>query len=248
MEINELKYRKTIRKYSNRDISEKLLNELFEVACHASTTGNMQLYSVVVTRDVEKKVALSPAHFNQKMVKSAPVILTFCADFNRFIKWCEFRSAKPEYGNFQSFLTALFDTVIFAQQFCTAAESEGLGICYLGTTTYNPDPIIDILKLPKMVIPVLTVTLGYPDENPQMVDRLPLCGIIHNEYYREYSRNDIDNIYKYKEGLPENHKFIEENDKATLAQVFTDVRYTKDNNEFFSKTFLDTLKRQGFNF
>lgn len=248
MGIDDLKRRKTIRKYTDKDVSGELLNELLETASRASTTGNMQLYSVVVTRDQAKKEALSPAHFNQKMIKGAPVVLTFCADFNRFIKWCELRDAKPGYANFQSFLTALFDAVIFAQQFCTAAEMKGLGICYLGTTTYNPDPIIDILKLPKMVIPLLTVTLGYPAEDPEIIDRLPVSGIMHDEYYRDYTAEDIERIYTYKESLPENGKYIEENGKTTLAQVFTDVRYTKENNEIFSKIFLDTLRRQGFDF
>lgn len=114
-----------------------MLNELLEVAFRASTTGNMQLYSVIVTRDEENKKKLAPAHFNQPTVTTAPVVLTFCADFNRFIKWCELRKAQHGYDNFQSFYTATIDALLVAQQFCTAAELCGLGICYLGTTTYN---------------------------------------------------------------------------------------------------------------
>ena len=90
--------------------------------------GGMQLYSVVVTRDAEKKEILSPAHFNQSMVKEAPVVLTFCADFRRFCKYCQERNAVPGYGNLMSFLNAAMDTLLVAQTFCTLAEEAGLGI------------------------------------------------------------------------------------------------------------------------
>lgn len=248
MESQILRQRRTIRKYKKTDVPQGLLDKILQTAAQASTTGNMQLYSVIVTRDEEKKKALAPAHFNQPMITAAPVVLTFCADFNRFVKWCKFRNAKPGYDNFQSFLTAAIDTVIFTQQFCTAAELEGLGICYLGTTTYNPDMIIDVLSLPKLVMPITTITVGYPDEMPQQPDRLPSNAYIHEERYADYDEKAIDAIYSSKEAMPENIRFVEENNKQTLAQVFTDVRYTKQNNEIFSVKFLDTLKSQGFNF
>src|SRR5690606_10666570 len=117
-------------------------------------TGNMQTYSVVATTRSELKKQLAPAHFNQPMVKAAPVVLTFCADFNRFSTWCRERKAEPGYDNFESFISAAVDAIVFAQTFAVAAESVGLGICYLGTTTYNAQEIIEVLKLPKLVMPV----------------------------------------------------------------------------------------------
>ena len=227
--LDLLENRRTIRQYSEKEISETLLRRLLSAACRASTTGNMQLYSIVVTRDNAMKRKLSPAHFNQPTVVSAPVVLTFCADFNRFIKWCELNNAKPGYDNFQSFFTAAIDALLVAEQFSVAAESQGLGVCYLGTTTYNCDKIIDVLQLPKYVVPVTTLTVGYPLVVPEQVDRLPYEAVVHNE-------------------LDENKKYIEENQKESLAQVFTDIRYTKENNEHFSKVLLDTIKRQGFKF
>lgn len=246
MNADILKQRRTIRKYKTTDVPQSLLNRLLQTAAQASTTGNMQLYSVIVTRDEAKKRALAPAHFNQPMITAAPVVLTFCADFNRFVKWCEFRNAKPGYDNFQSFLAAALDAVIFTQQFCTAAEMEGFGICYIGTTTYNPDMIIKALNLPKLVMPVTTITVGYPDEMPQQPDRLPAEAYIHEESYNDYDKQMIDSIYSPKEALPENIGFVKENNKETLAQVFTDIRYTKQNNEVFSVKFIETLKAQGF--
>ena len=233
-----VKNRRTIRKYQQKDIAPDLLNDLLETSFRASTMGGMQLYSVIVTRDAEMKEKLSPAHFNQPMVKGAPVVLTFCADFRRFSKWCEQRNAVPGYDNLMSFMNASMDTLLVAQTFCTLAEEAGLGICYLGTTTYNPQMIIDTLQLPKLVFPITTITVGYPDGTPAQVDRLPLEAAVHQEVYHDYTPEDIDRLYEYKESLPENKQFIEENKKETLAQVFTDVRYTKKDNEFMSENLL----------
>ena len=248
MDLDFLKNRRTIRRYQTTDIPDDLLNELLEAAFRVSTTGNMQVYSVVVTRDAENKKKLAPAHFNQPTITSAPVVLTFCADFNRFIKWCEYRKADPGYDNFQSFFTAAIDALLAAQQFCTAAEAKGLGICYLGTTTYNAGQIIKALNLPRFVVPITTITVGYPEEIPDQVERLPIEAIIHQECYHDYTRDDIDRLYKEKEELPANRGFVAENKKETLAQVFTDVRYTRQNNEYFSDVFLKVIKEQGFEF
>ena len=219
---------------------------MFEASFRASTVGNMQTYSVVVTREAEGKEKLAPAHFNQPMVKSAPVVLTFCIDLRRFSKWCEQRNAQPGYNNFEWFVTGAVDALLVAQTFCVAAEKKGLGICYLGTTTYNPHVIVEALNLPELVFPITTVTVGWPAEDPEQVDRLPIEGIVHEEFYHDYSPEDIDAIYAYKESLQENIKFIVENNKETLAQVFTDIRYTKDANEAMSKVLWDTMKKQGF--
>lgn len=244
--MKSVENRRSIRKYKPEGIAPDLLNNLLQTSFRASTLGNMQLYSIVITRDVEMKEKLSPAHYGQPMVKTAPVVLTFCADFRRFSKWCEQRKAEPGYDNFQSFLNAAMDTLLVAQTFCTLAEENGLGICYLGTTTYNPEQIIDVLGLPGLVFPITTITVGYPDECPAQVDRLPLEAIIHQEHYTDYSQAAIDKYYAYKESLPENRQFIEENHKETLAQVFTDVRYTKNDNELISQKLMEVLRKQGF--
>ncbi len=244
--MDSMKNRRSIRKYKKRDIPSGLLDALLEESFRASTMGNMQLYSVVVTRDEKMKEKLAPAHFNQPMVTSAPVVLTFCADFNRFSLWCRQRKADPGYNNFISFLNAASDALLVTQNFCTLAEEAGLGICYLGTTIYDPENIIRILKLPELVMPVATITVGYPDECPSQPDRLPLRGIVHEETYRDYTPEMIDDIYAYKESLPENKRFVEINHTETLAQIFTDIRYKKSDNEYMSENLLKVIHEQGF--
>ncbi|MBR5087607.1 MAG: nitroreductase family protein [Muribaculaceae bacterium] len=246
----DLKYffdRATVRDYSEQDLDINYIDEMIEAASHAPTTGGMQLYSVVITRDKAMKEKLAPCHFNQPMVMTAPVVLTFCADFNRFVTWCKVSKADPGYDNFQSLMSAILDVTIFAQQFNTIAEMNGLGCCYLGTTTYNAKEIAEVLNLPNRVVPIITLTVGYPKQKEQLkTDRLPLEGIIHQEHYHEMNAQKIKKIYKHKESLEINKAFVKENNKETLAQVFTDVRYPKETNEIFSKKFLDYLKEQKY--
>ncbi len=237
---------RSIRKYSSKPIEPNLLNRLLEAGMRASTTGNMQLYSIVVTQDSERKEQLKKCHFNQAMVSEAPVVLTFCADINRFNIWCEARDAKPGYNNFLWFINSAIDALLAAQNVCIAAEDSGLGICYLGTATYMADEIIELLKLPHGVVPITAITLGYPSETPELTDRLPLEAVIHHEEYSPYSTEKINIFYHEKEHLELTKKLLLENELPNLAQIFTEKRYKKADNEFFSEKFMNTLKKQGF--
>ena len=244
--MKNLEKRTSIRKYAQREVSNELLHRLLCEAERTQTMGNLQLYSVIVTRSEEQKAALAPAHFNQPMVTGAPVVLTFCADFRRTTRWAEERKAQPGYDNFLSFINAATDALLYCQTFCNLADEEGLGYCYLGTTVYMPKQIIEVLGLPRLVFPVATITLGWPDEQPPLSDRLPLESIIHEERYEDYTPERIDRFYTAKEKLPENQEFIRINNKETLAQIFTDIRYTRKDNEAMSAGLLEALKIQGF--
>ena len=246
--MKNLLTRRTIRRYAKRDVDEQLLGRLLAEAARTQTMGNLQLYSVVVTRSAEMKERLAPAHFSQPMVTSAPVVLTVCADFHRTTVWAQNRKATPGYDNMLSFLNAATDALLYTQTLCCLMDEERLGYCFLGTTVYQPQLIIDILQLPQLVMPVATLTVGWPDEEPPLSDRLSLDSFVHQETYHDYSPADIDRYYTAKEQLPENKHFCEINGKETLAQVFTDIRYTKGDNEAMSKTLLETLRRQGFSF
>ena len=217
--MKNLLTRRTIRQYSLREVSDELLHRLLTEASRTQTMGNLQLYSVVITRAYDKKLQLAPAHFNQPMVTQAPVVLTICADFNRTSTWARCRKAEPGYDNFLSFINAATDALLYTQTLCNLMDEEGLGYCYLGTTVYQPQQIIDILELPRLVMPVATLTVGWPAEEPPLSDRLPLESFIHEETYTDYLAADIDNYYTAKEQLDENRHFVAINKKETLAQV-----------------------------
>lgn len=238
--------RRSVRVFQNREVSSELLNTVLDESMHAPTTGNMQLYSVVITRDEERRKELAKFHFNQPASVGAPVLLTVCADFNRFAKWCRISDAKPEFNNLQGLMMGLMDALIYSQQIVTVSELNGLSTCYLGTTIYNAPEISGLLSLPVGVIPVVTVALGYAAETPDDCGRLPLEAIVSEESYRDLTDEEIAGLYAEKEARDDSRKFVAENNKNSLAQVFTDIRYPGTMLKPFSIKLRDYLARQGF--
>lgn len=246
MMIKEIKEHRSIRQYKSDPIPEKILEQILTAGTRASTTGNMQIYSMVVTTSQELREKLAPLHFNQPCVTQAPVLITFCADINRFSKWCRQRGAEPEYDNFMWYVNAAIDASLASQNVALQAQANGLGIVYLGTPLYNAEEMSKVLNLPKGVIPITAIAMGYPDANPPLTDRLPLEAVVHRETYKDYSPEDIERLYKEREASEETKRLIEENGLENLAKIFTERRYTGEDNVKFSKKYFDFLKKQGF--
>lgn len=238
--------RRTIRKYTSEKISEKTLNYILSCGQRASNCGNMQLYSIIITQSEEGKKRLAPLHFNQPMVEECDVVLTVCVDVNRFNRWCDISQADKSLNNFLFLNVATIDATICTQAMASAAEEKGLGVCYLGTVNYMVEDIAKALNLPDGVIPVTTLTIGYPKQMPPMTERLPLSSIVHYEEYKDYTDANIKAMYKDIENNPTNKDFVQENNLSNLAQVFTQVRYPKQMNEEFSKKYEDYLKEHFF--
>lgn len=244
--MNTIFKHRSIRRFKSTPIPEEELRELLEAASRASTCGNMQLYSLVVTRDKAMREKLLPCHFGQQMVVEAPCVVTICADVHRFSMWCRQRDAEPAYDNFAWFLTAATDALLAAQNLALAAEERGLGICYLGTTLYTAGDIVRVLNLPKGVLPVTTLVLGYPDEKPELTDRLPLDAVVHFETYNGYTAAEIDELWAEREESEETKRLLEENNLPNLARIFTERRYVKRDNVAISQAYLALLKERGF--
>lgn len=232
---------------TGKTVPDPLMTELLAAAARASTVGNMQLYSMVVTNAGSPAFeALGPCHFNQPAAVSAAALVTFCADVHRFSMWCRLRGAEPGYDNLQWFVNAAIDALLAAQNFSLEAEAKGLGICFLGTTTYRAADIVRILELPKGVAPVTTVAVGYPEEPlPPLTDRLPLEAVVHRETYRDYTPEWIDEAWAAREASEETARLLKENDLPNLARIFTERRYAKADNLRFSRAYLDVLREQG---
>ena len=238
--------RHSYRTFDEKPVSREVISDIIRLAMRAPTTGNMQLYSVLVCDQEEMLMKLRPLHFNQPASKNAKAIITVCADFNRFARWCRLSNADPGYENFLSFTSAMLDATILAQQITTIAEMKGFGTCYLGTATYNADKISELLGLPEMVVPVACLAIGWPAGEAEETERLPLEAVCTFGRYPEFSDDDILRLYEAKDKFPANSKYVEENGKQSLAQVFTDVRYPKAMNEEFSAKFLQLLKEKKF--
>lgn len=237
--------RRTVRSFTDRIPTPEMIDAILEDASRAPTTGNMQLYSVVITRREDKLEALRKAHFCQP-ASMAPVLLTVCADVRRFEQWCEASDATPVFRNLQGLMAAILDASLLAQQITTIAEMQGLGTCWLGTTTYNAPEIAEALHLPKGVVPVGTLAVGYPQALPEQCERLPLKAWAYDEQYPELTDTQVKELYAVKDEWPANKAFVAENDKKTLAQVFTDIRYPGSTSEPFSQKFLQYLRDAGF--
>ena len=224
--IPEIANHRSVRNFQpGRPIPDSLMTELLAAAARASTVGNMQLYSIVVTSAGSPVFGeLGPCHFNQPAATGAGALVTFCADVHRFSIWCRQRGAEPGYDNLQWFVNGAIDALLASQNFSLEAEANGLGICYLGTTTYNAADIVRILHLPRGVVPVTTVAVGYPAE--------PLP---------EW----IDEVWAAREASEETARLLAENELPNLARIFTERRYTTADNLRFSRAYLDVLRGQG---
>ncbi len=252
--IETIRQHRSIRRYKPDPVPDDVLTEVLEAGIRASSSGNMQTYSIIVTRDEALRQQLYEPHMKQRMVLEAPVLLTFCADFHRMRQWLKLNDAPDNFDNFMSFMIAAIDATLVSQNVALAAESHGLGICYMGSTLANCDEIGRILQLPANVVPVIGFSLGYPDENPALRDRLPLDGIVHYETYRDYTDERITEIYAERNvkgwkrymSAPRLRKLIEESGVENLAQVYTAVKYTRQSHQEFSQTVLDYLVEQDF--
>lgn len=255
MELNDVIHgHRSIREYEDREISQELLDKILDAGIRASSSGNMQSYSIIVTRDKEIKEKLYDAHMEQSMVVDAPVLLTFCADFNRMRKWLDLNEAPVHFDNFMSFMIGAIDATLASQNCALAAEDTGLGICYMGSTLANCDRIGELLNLPPNVVPVVGYSLGYPAENPAPRDRLPKQGLVHYEQYHDYSDEDILDIYRDRDEMgwnrymenPKLKEMTEHLGLKNLAQIYTIAKYTKESHHEFSQSVLNYLEKQNF--
>jgi nitroreductase len=252
--IQAMHEHRSIRRYKPDPVPEGILSKILAAGIRASSSGNMQTYSIIVTRDLELRRQLHKPHMQQRMVLEAPMLLTFCADFNRMRHWLRLSDAPDSFDNFMSFMVAAIDAILVSQNVALAAEAYGLGICYMGSTLANCDQIGEILRLPAGVVPVVGFSLGYPDEDPQPRDRLPLEGLVHQETYQAYSDERILEVYKDREvdgwkrymTYPRLRRLVEASGVENLAQVYSAVKYAREKHQTFSRTVLEYLAAQDF--
>ncbi|KWW32073.1 MAG: Nitroreductase [bacterium P3] len=235
---------RSVRRFQPDPVPEDILNRLIECGCRASNTGNMQLYSVVATTKQPLLGQLAELHFGQG--STAPLMLTVCADVNRYHHWCRLNGCDEPYDNLLWLLSATVDASICAQNICVAAAAEGLGFCYLGTVLYNTRAIASLLQLPRGVVPVVALCMGYPAEQPAQSERLPIDAILHRDTYHEYSDDDIRRLHRLREEFPFNREMVRQNGVANLAELFTRIRYPKRDNVAISQALSEFIEQAGF--
>lgn len=190
----------SVRHYKQDPVSQEFVEKIVAAGQRASTSSNLQTYSVVVTRDQEKKQKLRKFCGDQQHITQAPVFLTWCADFSRLKRVCKMQGKEVEAGYLENFLVAAVDAAIAMQNAALAAESLELGFCYIGAIRNQPDQVISLLKLPKLVFPIAGMTLGYPEKKPMIRPRLGLEAVLHDEHY---DQDDRDLLLNYNQAMIE---------------------------------------------
>ncbi len=245
---------RSIRSFTPQDIDDTLLKKILYAGLRSSSAGNMQTWSVIVTKDGAQKEWLYQAHRQQQMILEAPLLLTFCADVFRMREWIRVNNSRQSFDDFLGFLTGTVDAVIAAQTISLAAESVGLGICYLGTTWWAANKLIEFFELPQGVFPVTSLVVGYPAEDPPLRDRLPLELIVHHAKYRRLSDQEIRQSHAAREqkawqrynAIPSLREELAQAGITRVTDFYTsEFKYSKELHQHISEMLLDTLQKQG---
>ncbi|RMJ02676.1 FMN reductase (NADPH) [Marinobacter litoralis] len=185
--IELLKSHRSIRKFKDQQIPRELFEELIRAGQSAATSSHVQAYTVIHVVNPESRARLAELAGGQPYVESASDFLVFCADMKRSTEAAERSGADVTRGMTEQLLVASVDVALMAQNVVIAAESAGLGICYIGGIRNNPQEVSELLKLPEHVYPVFGLCLGYPDQNPEVKPRLPLASILKQDVYDDSS-------------------------------------------------------------
>ncbi len=179
------------RKYKSDPVAPELIEQILQASQRASTTSNLQVVSVVAVTDAGARAKLSEICGKQEHVAKAPVVLVWCADLTRLDRACQMRGYSQRTNFVENFLVGVLDAGIAAQTGALAAESLGLGICYLGSIRNNVQAVIDLLKLPRLVFPVVGMTVGYPAAAPAIRPRLATSAVLSWETYAPAADADL---------------------------------------------------------
>lgn len=201
--INLLKSHRSIRKFTDQRIPRELLLELIRAGQSAATSSHVQAYSVIHVTNTANREKIAELAGGQPYIASCSDFLVFCADMKRPTDSAERTGTDVVRGMTEQFLVASVDTALMAQNVVVAAESAGLGICYIGGIRNNPAEVSDLLQLPDHVFPVFGLCLGYPDQDPEVKPRLPVESILMEDVYRE----DADSVNHFDDTM---HRYYQQ--------------------------------------
>ncbi len=197
--IDLLKAHRSIRKFSDKPVSQDLIRELIRGGQCAATSSFIQACTVIQVNEKETRTRLSEYAAAQLYVKEAPVFLVFCADMQRHRLACGMHDAPMLSGFTEQFITASVDCALFAQNVLIGAESLGLGGCYIGAIRNRIAEVDKLLGLPDLVYPLFGMCLGYPAQNPETKPRLPVDVVLKQERYDD--SGDLERITAYDEAV-----------------------------------------------
>jgi FMN reductase (NADPH) len=241
----------SVRHFRPDPLSDEIIEKIVSAGQCASTSSNIQAYSAIAVREAEKRELLAGLCGNQRFIAEAPVFLAWCADLARLDHVCQIRGYIQDANFVESLLVAVVDTALAAQNAALAAESLGLGICYIGSIRNNSSEVIDLLELPRLTFPITGMTIGWPSHPPHLRPRLPLSSILHWEHYD--SSNEEEALRKYDQemiatGIYENRQ-IAVSGKPDPVEDYGWTEHTARRLSRAVRTGLrEVIEKQGFGF
>ncbi|MFK7891689.1 MAG: oxygen-insensitive NADPH nitroreductase [Granulosicoccus sp.] len=202
--IDLIKSHRSIRKFTDEPVEQSVVDELVRCGQAAATSSNVQAVTVIQVHDSDKRSKLAELAGGQPYVASAGAFMVYCADMNRPKFACERQGGDFSPGMTEHFIIATVDVALAAQNTVVAAESLGLGICYIGGLRNNPAEVSELLNIPEHVYPVFGLCLGHPAQDPEVKPRMPLDGVLMHDAY-DSSVFD-SNVSSYDETVREYYK------------------------------------------
>jgi len=217
--IEQIHQHRSIRKYEPDPVSENIMDEILNAGIRTSSSGNMQTYSIIITRDPDLRHQLLEPHLQQSMVIDAPVLLTFCADFHRMRRWLNISNAPDNFDNYFSFMVGAIDAILVSQTVALAAESLGLGICFLDLRDRLP--------------------------SSGLIHKEKYQSVKDDDLRKIYQEREKKGWVRYMQSK-RLKELAQEHGVENLAQLYTIVKYTKSSHQEYSSKLLDYLSLQDF--
>lgn len=220
--IRQLKDRKSVRVFQDRDISQPEISAILEAAVNAPTAGNQQLYTIIHVTDPELKAQLAESCDHQPFIATAPLVLVFCADCRKWYRAFQEYGCDPRKPGVGDLMLAVSDTNIAAQNAVVAAQSLGIGSCYIGDIMENAETQRKLLNLPPYVFPAAMLVFGYPVASQlerEKPNRSDMHHIVHENGYRDMDARELQQMLSVKTGVRAFEEWI---------QAFCNRKYNSD--------------------
>lgn len=243
--IERILNHRSIRSFEDKPLSEEQIHTIIECAQAASSSSFIQAYTIIGVTDSEKKAALAKLVGSQEYVEKNGHLFVFCADLHRHevVAEMERKDLTESLESTEKFMVACIDAALAAQNAALAAESMGLGICYIGGIRNDLPTVAEILKIPARVIPLFALTAGYPNHITKKKPRLPRSNVYHKNEYQQEKETFIGELKAYNETVSQ---YYSERTNGKRNDTWTGqiAGMLESKNRMYMKEFVE---KQGFN-
>ena len=235
--LNSILNRKSIRKFTDQPVTKERIEKIVRAGQSAPTGSGQQAYSFILISDNEKKRQIIQAIGSQQFMDEAPIWLVICIDWMRFHMFCDAVELDIEISKVTRLYRGIMDTMLAAENMVIAAEAMGLGTVFNGGVGLQAKKLVEILKLPEKVFPVIMLCIGYPIETHAQRPRWPIDVVLHENEYKMPSKQSIKNY---------NDRLLQEHGRASTWVNSWKRRFSKSLAEKTETELKDQLKELKF--